>query len=233
MVRKLLNFLSGIITPAAAFFLLRGYWREKTWNYIVLAVLAAAFIIYLITGADRKYRYMAPWKRVLRLFMFPVLPAGLLLTINGFYTGQTTGAVKYLVGTVILTAVYYAFFNPGFALSEKAIENMDGYEFEEYCAKILKRNGFRKVAVTQASNDYGADITARKRGEKWVVQCKRYQTPIGNSSVQEVVAAMSHYDAQRAAVITNSTFTRNSVELAMENDVLLIDGDKLREMSRA
>ena len=110
---------------------------------------------------------------------------------------------------------------------------MDGREFEEYCAALLKRNGFRKVAVTQASNDYGADITAFRRGEKWVVQCKRYQIPIGNSSVQEVVAAMSHYDADRAAVMTNSTFTKNAVELALENDVELINGEELRKMSRA
>ena len=233
VIKKLLNFISGIGTPAAAFYLLRGYWQFRTWNRLLVAAFAGALLLYLLTGGDGKYRYMAFWKRFLRLFLFPVIPAGLLMTFSGFYEGKTTNAITYLVGTVIMTAVYFALFKPGFAMSQKALDNMDGRDFEEYCAKILRRNGYRKVEVTQASNDYGADITARKHGEKWVIQCKRYQTPIGNSSVQEVVAAMSHYDAQRAAVMTNSTFTRNAIELAMENDVLLVDGEKLQKMSYA
>ncbi len=233
MISKLLNSVSGIIAPAAIFFLLREYRAGKTWNMVFLAVSAVSLAVYLITGADRNYRRMKLWKRILRFFMFPALPAGAGIAASNFASGNTVRAVQFLTAAVILTAVYYALFKPGFALSEKEIENMDGREFEEYCAALLKRNGFRKVAVTQASNDYGADITAFRRGEKWVVQCKRYQIPIGNSSVQEVVAAMSHYDADRAAVMTNSTFTKNAVELALENDVELINGEELRKMSRA
>ena len=234
MIRKLLNFISGILTPAAAFMLLREFLLAKKWNMIFLAVFLLSLIMYLLTGADRdRYGRMPVWKRVLRLFMFPVLLLGALISISGFSEGNTVKGAEYLIISVVLTAVYYALFKPGFVLSEKEIENMDGRDFEEYCAKILKRNGFRRVFLTQASNDYGADITAYKRGEKWVIQCKRYQIPIGNSSVQEVVAAMGYYDAKRAAVMTNSTFTRNAAELALENDVLLIDGTELQKMSRA
>ena len=41
---------------------------------------------------------------------------------------------------------------------------MDGWEFEEYCASILRKNGFSHVEVTQGSGDFGIDVIAEKAG---------------------------------------------------------------------
>ena len=51
---------------------------------------------------------------------------------------------------------------------------MTGIEFENYCKKLLIANGFENVKVTQASNDYGTDLTATKNQIKYAIQCKKY-----------------------------------------------------------
>ncbi|MGI6343519.1 MAG: restriction endonuclease [Bacillota bacterium] len=45
--------------------------------------------------------------------------------------------------------------------------------------------------------------------------------PIDLRAVQEVVAARGHYRCTRAMVITNSSFTKAAIELALDNDVIL------------
>ena len=105
----------------------------------------------------------------------------------------------------------------------KPLSRMTGLEYESEAARWLKQNGYHQVKVTPASNDYGADITARDRvGRLWVFQCKLYSSTLGNKPVQEVVAAKAHYGASCAAVITNSTLSKAAQQLARENNVKII-----------
>ena len=60
---------------------------------------------------------------------------------------------------------------------------MDGWEFEEYAAELLARNGFVHVEVTQGSGDQGVDILAQKDGVSYAVQCKHYTSKISNLSL--------------------------------------------------
>jgi len=113
------------------------------------------------------------------------------------------------------------------------VDELDGIEFEHFCARVLKRSGFRSVHVTKSSGDFGADITALDtEGGSWVFQCKRYSSNIGNAPIQEVSAARLHYNAQFAAVITNQHFTDAARQLAEENDILLIEREKLFRMNK-
>ncbi len=124
-------------------------------------------------------------------------------------------------------------FNPDPAnnskVDRKKIDSMDGVDFEHYCAEQLRKTGrYKKVEVTPASGDFGADIVAvDKKGETWVFQCKRYNNRLDNSPVQEIVAAKAHYNATHAVVITNSSFTKPAKQLANENRVKLVEGDDL------
>lgn len=104
------------------------------------------------------------------------------------------------------------------------VRGMTGFEFEQYCADYLRKKGFKKVTVTPASGDYGADLIAYdKKGDCWVFQCKHFQNKVGNSAVQEVVAAKAHYHANKAGVMTNSKLTDKAKELALENDIFLYE----------
>ncbi len=117
--------------------------------------------------------------------------------------------------------------------SNALIDELDGVEFEHFSADVLKRNGFSKVRVTKSSGDFGADITAKdQNGCLWVFQCKRYGSNVGNSPIQEVAAAKLHYNAQYAGVITNRHFTPAARQLAEENDVLLIEREKLFRLNK-
>ncbi len=100
---------------------------------------------------------------------------------------------------------------------------MTGYEFEHFAASYLKSIGYHNVQVTQASGDFGIDITATKNGIRYAIQCKYYTHPVGNNAVQEAVAGMAYYDCKKAMVITNSTFTAPAKKLAAANNVTLLE----------
>lgn len=109
---------------------------------------------------------------------------------------------------------------------------LTGEEFEEYCARVLRSNGFRHVELTQAGRDQGVDILAVRAGESWAVQCKNYNGTVGNFAVQEAAAGQVYYGCDRAAVVCPGEFTRSAKELAEANGVDLWDGEKLSAMIR-
>ena len=107
-----------------------------------------------------------------------------------------------------------------------------GAEFEEYLRKLFVALGYRQVTKTPASGDFGADLIMvdARTGKKIAVQAKFYtgNAPLGNTPVQEVVASLSHYGAQVGWVVTNNRFSQPARELAKDNGVHLIDGEKLK-----
>jgi restriction endonuclease Mrr len=110
----------------------------------------------------------------------------------------------------------------------KDIQRMDGLDFEVVVANLFNAKGY-DARVTNGSGDQGADVVAEKDFEKIVIQAKRYKGKVSNSAVQEVVASMKHYNADRGLVITNSEFTSSARELASSNDIQLWNGRKLKE----
>ena len=78
----------------------------------------------------------------------------------------------------------------------------------------------------------GADVIAYKDNVKYVIQVKFYSNPVGNKAVQEVVASIGMYKADKGMVVTNSTFTSSAVELANVNNVELVDGNKIEELKK-
>ena len=109
-------------------------------------------------------------------------------------------------------------------------DGMEGHQFEYYCANILRKNGFTNVAVTQASGDFGVDITAIKDSITYAIQCKSYSGLVGNDAVQEVYSGKAKYKCIVAVVLTNSYFTRSAKETANFNSVVLWDRDYLDRM---
>ena len=90
-----------------------------------------------------------------------------------------------------------------------------GDRYEHKVAFKMKFHGFFMINVRGKSGDFGGDITARCFPfGSIVVQCKNYKGKVGVQAVQEVVAARMYYRTSRAAVATNSTFTKNAKELA-------------------
>lgn len=111
--------------------------------------------------------------------------------------------------------------------SDISIDNMEGHEFERFCAQLLRENGYERVTVTKESGDQGIDIIAYKDGVKFGIQCKCYATDIGNKAVQEAYSGKAYYNCHVGVVLTNRYFTRSAVELAQKNGILLWDRSRL------
>lgn len=140
---------------------------------------------------------------------------------------------NYIAIAVIIAVIFIVLL--AFVLSrnrtvEENYEEMEGHDFEQFCAKLLSNHGFCEVEVTKGSGDYGIDILAEKDGVTYAIQCKRYTSPVGVKAIQEAYTGRDFYDRMVGAVMTNQYFTKPAVEAAKKLKILLWDGGYLGEM---
>lgn len=110
------------------------------------------------------------------------------------------------------------------------MDEMEGVDFEKFCADLLSRRGFDEIELTKKSGDYGIDILAQKEGVTYAIQCKRYSEPVGVKAVQEAYAGRDYYDRMVGAVMTNQYFTASAVEAARKLKILLWDRGYIESM---
>ena len=140
-----------------------------------------------------------------------------------------------LLGLVLLAAVWRLWRRKKYGLyviprELRRIDRMSGREFEFWCAELLRRYGFSELSVTPGSNDQGVDIIGSYQGEHYAIQCKRYNSKLGNKPIQEAYTGAAFYDCHYAVVMTNADFTPAAVEAAARTDVLLWDRDVIRKL---
>jgi hypothetical protein len=112
-------------------------------------------------------------------------------------------------------------------LSIEDIDKMSGSQFEQFLAELLNKQGY-DVTITPPSYDQGADLIIKGFGETIAIQAKCYANQnIGNSAVQEIVAAIKFYHADRGIVVTNSNFSQSATNLARSNKITLINRNDL------
>lgn len=110
------------------------------------------------------------------------------------------------------------------------MDDMEGHDFEYFCAELLRESGFLDVEVTKGSGDFGIDILAEKDGVTYAVQCKCYTDSVGVKAVQEAYAGRDYYDRMVGAVMTNQYFTAPAVQAAKKLKILLWDRGYLENM---
>ena len=108
------------------------------------------------------------------------------------------------------------------------VDQMDGTEFEYWCADLLRKLGYKNVEVTPASGDQGVDITATQGDFRYGFQCKRHTNDQGNTPIQEIFAGVRLYRLHAGVVITNQHFTAKAQELAAATCIVLWDRDWLK-----
>ncbi len=111
------------------------------------------------------------------------------------------------------------------------IDEMEGHDFEYYCAELLRADGFSEVEVTKGSGDFGVDILGARDGITYAFQCKCYDRPIGVKAVQEVYAGRDYYGRMVGVVIANQYFTQPAVEMADRLNIMLWDRDYIAMMT--
>ncbi len=140
--------------------------------------------------------------------------------------GTTATIITVIVGIVVLVLlavwIWYMKQNSG---DDAIFDDMEGAEFERYCAELLEAKGFENVENTPASHDFGVDIIADKDGISYAIQCKCYSDNVGIRAIQEAYAGKDYYDSMVAVVMTNQAFTKTAQEFASKLNVILWDGD--------
>jgi restriction endonuclease Mrr len=117
----------------------------------------------------------------------------------------------------------------GKKISIADLDSVTGYEFEYFLKDLFEKMGY-KVENTTLSNDQGADLIVNKFGDKVSVQAKRYSGSVGNKAIQEVVASIKHYKADRGVVVTTNYFTQQAISLARSNNIELISRQELEKL---
>ena len=73
---------------------------------------------------------------------------------------------------------------------------MKPYEFEQLVCDHYRQKGYR-AQTTSASNDYGIDVFAEKKGEKIAVQVKMYggsTRKVNRQTMMELYGAAAYFD---------------------------------------
>ncbi|MBR6149031.1 MAG: restriction endonuclease [Lachnospiraceae bacterium] len=135
--------------------------------------------------------------------------------------------VIYLIGLAVLLIIALIVLAVAKIRKNRPLpmDEMEGHDFEYYCAELLEGMGFVEVEVTKGSGDFGADILAEKDGISYAVQCKCYDKPIGVRAVEEIYAGRDYYDRMVGVVMTNQYFTQPAVDMAKKLNILLWDRD--------
>lgn len=109
----------------------------------------------------------------------------------------------------------------------RRIDKMTGFEFEEYMQGVLKKNKYKNVVLLPRTNDYGVDLIADYDGLRYAIQCKLYSNKVGNSAIQEVKTGLDYHQCDQGIVVTNNYFTKNAINLAEANGIILWNRDEL------
>jgi HJR/Mrr/RecB family endonuclease len=111
-------------------------------------------------------------------------------------------------------------------------EKLDGKAFERFLETVFRRLGYTVDCIGRSGGDQGVDLILRQGDVCIALQAKRYESPVGNRAVQEVIAGCIFHKCDRCAVVTNSSFTIAARELADRAGCILIGGEDLGALIR-
>jgi hypothetical protein len=112
-----------------------------------------------------------------------------------------------------------------FGISSEGLLNLPPSDFEEMVAELYRAMG-HQARRTGAIGDHGVDVVVNaKNGEKWVVQCKRWRTPAGESIVRDFYGTMQHEKAAQGAIIATSGFSKAAIEWAKGKPLYLYNSN--------
>ena len=116
------------------------------------------------------------------------------------------------------------------SVTPKKFSDLSGSDFENLLYRLYSAMGYT-VQKTGKTGDQGGDLIINQDQQRILIQAKCYKDmPVGNSAIQEAVAAQKFYDCTASTVVTNSDFTKEAIELARVNKVGLIGSTQLREL---
>ena len=107
---------------------------------------------------------------------------------------------------------------------DTAIDNLDGFQFEEFCCKVLNLGGL-KSTTTPKTRDGGKDIIINDEDGTIYVECKHYAdgNKISTNFIHKLVSACVIDGVNRAIFITTSSYNKEAINLVKKCNVVDID----------
>ncbi len=108
------------------------------------------------------------------------------------------------------------------------LDTLDGFQFEDLCAKIYDNLGFHVIQVL-TTKDKGRDIIMKSHdGRKIIVECKHQpSSSIGRPIIQKLHSAVISESAHKGIVITSGKFSHEAIEhakdLSKRTEIELVD----------
>ncbi len=212
------------------------YWERKFDGYDAIMVFVCFPVIL--------YRRLSNKALLVSFFVsFFAAVSVIALLVNQNPPSMATMALFFIVDVYFMGGAFwyglYRFFTPkrDRTGTRTMVDVYKGYleltprEFENFVGYVFKSKGYHVESINH-TKDQGADIVMSRRDEKVCVQVKRYGGSVGNKAVQEVVASLPYYNADRGIVVTTGRFTEAAKTLASVNEVELIDGAKFSKLVR-
>ncbi|MCL3998733.1 restriction endonuclease [Streptomyces lavenduligriseus] len=112
----------------------------------------------------------------------------------------------------------------------KQLAAMSATGFEQACADLLARDGFRSPRRVGGAGDLGVDVSARDHDDRLLIlQCKQYKAPVGSGHVQEFNGtARLHHGADIPIMIALNGFTEPAIGFAAHHDLVLMGRPELK-----
>jgi hypothetical protein len=110
----------------------------------------------------------------------------------------------------------------------ETLNEIDWYQFEKFCAALLRADGFRVERKGGANPDGGVDLVVEKDGTRALIQCKHWRTwTLQEKVVREMLGSMTHFQVAQGAIYTLKGGTEPARRFAAEHQIILVNGDEL------
>jgi HJR/Mrr/RecB family endonuclease len=123
---------------------------------------------------------------------------------------------------------------PRLAAARDQLYQLSPKQFERYVAGLFSQKGYQ-VVMRGGSGDHGVDLELqdRRTGRRAIVQCKRYQSTVGEETVRELYGTLLHELAFQAFLVTTADISASARSWAQGKPITLIDGLTLVEIDRS
>ena len=113
-----------------------------------------------------------------------------------------------------------------------ALSTMSWKQFEGLVVEAFRRKGY-SVTTSGGGTEGGADLTMKRGGELFLVQCKQWRAiRVGVNIVRELYGEMAARGATGGFVVTSGVFTDEACAFARGKNIELMDGKALHALIR-
>jgi len=190
---------------------------ERIWlgmrQVFIAWIVWALFLIFIYWRGERPILFLSEWIDHLLFLLLGIVTGG--VTVVRMLAGWRDRQVKLSDAQTLDDLL---------SLTPEA--------FEVLVAELFSCYGYQTETLG-GSSDHGVDVLVfNDQGEKWVVQCKRYNHSVGEPVVRDLYGTMLHEEAQRAYLFSTGSFTRQARKWIEGKPIVLYDGEALIRLIR-